>query len=131
MCINMRKIFSALITTGLLIKPVIALAAISDSDAKDMGFDISLVAPEFKGGIKKTGGLINTVINIINALLVLAAIAAVVYIIISGVRYFASQGDEDAVAQAKNGLIYGVIGVIIIILSIVILNFFTAQVSST
>ena len=130
-CSSDLKIIGVLITTSLLTKPAIALAGISDSDAKNKGFDISFVAPSFKGGIKTSGGLINTVINIVNALLVLAAIAAVVYIIISGIRYFSSQGDEDAVAQAKNGLISGIIGVIIIILSIVIIKFFTSQISTT
>ena len=60
-------------------------------------------------GIRSNIGVIDTVINIINALLVLAAIAAVVYIIISGVRYFASQGDETAVSQAKRSLLFGII----------------------
>lgn len=75
------------------------------------------------------GGLIDGIINIINALLVIAAIAAVVYIIISGVRYFASQGDEQAAEQAKLALIYGIIGILIVILSIVIIKFFQSQIA--
>lgn len=104
--------------------------ALSDSAAKTTGFDIGVVGKEFKGGIKQSGQLIETLLNIINALLVIAAIAAIVFIIISGVRYFTSQGDEDAVEQAKNGLIYGIIGVLVIILSIVLLTFFTSQIKS-
>lgn len=76
-----------------------------------------------------TGGLVDSIINIINALLVLAAIAAVVYIIISGIRYFSSQGDERAVEQAKLALIYGVLGIIVIILAIVIVQFFQSQIA--
>ena len=127
----MREISAVLAAVTLLAIPLIATAQIGDSEAKNIGFNITKVAPGFKGGIKQSGGLINTVLNIVNALLVLAAIAAVVYIILAGVRYFSSQGDEDAVEQAKNSLIYGVIGIIVIILAIVIITFFTSQVSST
>jgi hypothetical protein len=74
-------------------------------------------------------GLVDSLISIINALLVLAAIAAVVYIIVSGVRYVASQGDERETEQAKRGLIYGIIGIILIILSAAIINFFVANIA--
>jgi hypothetical protein len=75
-----------------------------------------------------TGGLVDNIIRIINALLVLAAIAAFAYIIISGVRYFAAQGDERALEQAKYALIYGIVGIVVIILAAVIVNFFVVNV---
>ena len=73
-------------------------------------------------------GLVDSVIFLINALLVLAAIAATVYIIISGVRYMASQGDERELEQARRSLIYGVIGIIIVLLAVVIVNYFAVAV---
>ena len=83
--------------------------------------------PDFVGTADVGTGLISAIINIINALLVLAAIVAIVFIIISGVRYFASQGDEIAVSQAKHSLLFGIIGVLVIILSIVIIKFFVVN----
>lgn len=74
-----------------------------------------------------SGGLVDGIINIINALLLIAAIAAVAYIIISGVRYFASQGDERAVEEAKRSLIFGVIGILVTLLALVIVNFFSVN----
>jgi len=39
------------------------------------------------------------------------------------VRYITAQGDEDAIEAAKNTVIYAVIGVVVIALSAVIVNF--------
>jgi hypothetical protein len=72
--------------------------------------------------------LVDSIIFIINALLVLAAIAAIVYLIISGVRYITSQGDEQVAEQARRGIIYAIIGVIIILLSFVLINYFVVNV---
>jgi hypothetical protein len=70
-----------------------------------------------------TGTLIQAITNIVNALLTLAAIIAVVFVIIGGVRYITSQGDEDAEAAAKGTILYAVVGLIIIALSAVIVNY--------
>ena len=115
---NLRAISQVLIGTCLLVAPALAQAQASD-----------FYIPDFVGTASPTGtGLIDTIINIVNALLVLAAIAAIVFIIISGVRYFASQGDEAAVDQAKRTLIYGIVGIIIILLAAVIVNFFAVNI---
>lgn len=119
---------SSLVAAALIITALPATAhAFLDSQAKSKGFNISAVQNQFQG-IRTSGNLIDTIINIINALLLLAAIAAVVYLILGGVRYFSSQGDEDAVEQAKNSIIYAIVGIIVIILALVILNFFVANV---
>ncbi len=108
---------AVLLMLGVLMTPAAAMAQAAD-----------FFVPQFIG-TAPPGNLLNSILNIINSLLVIVAIAAVVYIIISGVRYFSSQGDEDAARQAKLALIYGVIGIIIITLSIVIIRFFQSQVA--
>ena len=124
---NIRKIITAAAAVSLLAVPFYAFA-LADSDAENTGFEIDAIKNSFQG-IETTAGLITTVINIINALLVLAAIAAIVFMIIGGVRYVTAQGDEDAVEQAKNTVIYAIIGIIIILLAAVIINFFVLQVA--
>ena len=99
--------------------------------ARDTGFDIGAFAAGFKGiEDPTTTGLVDSTINLINALLVLVAIAAISFIIIGGVRYITVQGDEDALAQAKNTVTFAIIGIIIVLLAAVIANFFTAQIGS-
>jgi hypothetical protein len=104
-----KKRLLTLTVLGLLVIPTVTLAA---------GF--STLTP-FTG--TSSGTLIGAITNIVNALLTLAAVVAAVFVIIGGVRYITAQGDEDAVAAAKNTVIYAVIGVIVIALSAVIINF--------
>src|SRR5688500_8145935 len=67
--------------------------------------------------------LVGAVIFILNWLLVLAALTALVFLIIGGVQYIVSRGDEDAAEKAKNTILYAIIGLIVIGLSAVIVNF--------
>jgi hypothetical protein len=123
---NIRTLITAALTATLLAVPATALA-FDDQQADDTGFQINQFSNQFKG-IQSNAGLVDTIIRIINALLVLAAIAAIVFVIIGGVRYITAQGDEDAIAAAKNTIIYAIIGIIVIILAAVIVNFFVSQV---
>ncbi len=124
---NIRQLIAAAAAVSLLAVPAVSLAQFDDKSAKTTGFDIDQFKTQFEG-IEKTATLVGSIINIVNALLVLAAIAAIVFIIIGGVRYVTAQGDEDAVALAKNTVIYAIIGIIIILLAAVIVNFFVSQV---
>lgn len=70
-----------------------------------------------------TGGLVPSIMNIVNGLLVIVGIAAAIYLIIGGVRYITSQGDEGQTEQAKNTILYALIGLIVIGLAAAIVNF--------
>lgn len=63
------------------------------------------------------------IFNIINVGLGLVALAAAVYIIFAGIRYISSQGDETASEKAKKGIFYAVIGLVVIGLAALIVNF--------
>lgn len=59
------------------------------------------------GGITK---LIGAAINILS---IVVGVAAVIMIIVSGLRYVTSGGDSSSVAGAKRSLLYAVIGIVI------------------
>lgn len=61
--------------------------------------------------------------RIINTLFIVIGIIAVIIIIIGGLRYVLSAGDQNAVNNAKNTILYAVIGLIIAILAYAIVNF--------
>lgn len=61
--------------------------------------------------------------RIINNLLVIVAVVALIVMVLGGVRYIISQGDEDQVRQAKNTILYGAIGLLVIGLAAVAVNF--------
>ena len=64
-----------------------------------------------------------TVINILNAVIGVLGIVAVIVMIIGGVLYMTSSGDAGKVKKAKDTILYGVIGLIVVALSFAIVNF--------
>ena len=50
-------------------------------------------------------------------------IIAVIMIIIGGVNYTMSQGDSTKVQKAKNTILYGIIGLVVVLLAFAIVNF--------
>ncbi len=59
---------------------------------------------------------------IINGLLVIAGALAVIYIILAGFTYITSAGDPDKAQKAKGGLVYAIIGIVVISFSYAIVN---------
>lgn len=82
-----------------------------------------LVPAPAPAGTQGGTDLVTAVMNIINAFLVLASVAAVIFLILGGVRYIASQGDEDQAKKAKDTILYAVIGLVVIGLAAAIANF--------
>jgi uncharacterized membrane protein YidH (DUF202 family) len=115
---KVKSLVSAVVALGLLTVPTLAFA---------QGFDTVLSPFE---GVQGGSDVVGAIRNIVNALLVLIAIIAVIFVIIGGVRYITSSGDEDASAAAKNTILYALVGLVIIGLSIVLVNFILAAVSS-
>lgn len=84
-------------------------------------------------GISITGGscdqqpgqpsINSTVTLVINILSFIVGLAAVIVIIIAGLRYITSGGDSSSVSGAKNAIIYAVIGLVIVALAQVIVQF--------
>ncbi len=72
-----------------------------------------------------------TVTNIINGVLYVIGILAVVMVIIGGVKYTTSGGDQAAVTSAKNTILYGIIGLVIAILAYAIVNFVISRVTAS
>lgn len=65
----------------------------------------------------------DTLQRIINLLTVIVGIVAVVMIIVNGFRFITSGGDANAVAAARNGLIYAIVGLVVVALAQVIVRF--------
>jgi len=67
--------------------------------------------------------------NVINTILYVVGIAAVIMIIIGGIRYATSAGNEKTVTDAKNTIVYALIGLAAAILAYVIVGFVFANLS--
>ena len=61
-------------------------------------------------------------LNIVSALLVFAGLTALVMFILGGFKYMNSAGDPKKLEGARNTLIYGIIGLLIVLFSFLIIN---------
>lgn len=62
------------------------------------------------------------VVNVINILLYIIGIIAVVMIIIGGVRYTVSNGNSSQLKEAKDTIIYAVVGLVVAMVAYGIVN---------
>ena len=70
------------------------------------------------------GSIFNTVTN---TLLFLVGVISVIMLIIGGIRYVISGGDQNAVTGAKNTILYAVIGIVVAFLAFAAVKFVTGS----
>jgi len=61
--------------------------------------------------------------NIINTLIFITGSISVLMIVIGGLRYTISGGDQGAISSAKNTILYAVIGLVVSLMGYAIVNF--------
>ena len=113
---------------GLLMVPALAVAgaAVVPTDtvyAQEGGIRCGSQAaqdPTVPENIDQDDGLIKRVVNIL--LFIIGAIA-VIMLIIGGIRYTISGGDQSQVTAAKNTILYAIVGIIVAIFAYAIVNF--------
>ena len=88
-----------------------ATAGMIASDPEDMCSDNS------------QGGLEEIVRTIINTVIFIVGILAVIMIILGGISYATSQGDSAKVKKGKDTILYGIVGLVICLLSYAIVQF--------
>lgn len=75
----------------------------------------------------------NPIIKIIKAaievLSFIIGIAAIITIVVSGIRMIVSGGDPNAVASARTGLIYALVGIVVVVLAQTLVVFVLDKVS--
>ncbi len=89
-----------------------------------------LFAQEKLGGTDDVTGLEEgnlepreAIANALQFVLNFLALIAVIYIVIAGIRLIVSQGEEEQREKAKQTILYVVIGLIVVLLAKVIVNF--------
>ena len=65
------------------------------------------------------GGIVTTVIN---TMLFIVGILAVIMIIYAGIRYTTAHGDKGQVENAKNTLMYSIVGLVVAIIAYAVVN---------
>ena len=68
--------------------------------------------------------------TLVNVFSIIVGVVAVVMVIYGGFRYITSGGDSGRVGNAKNSLIYAIVGLVIVALAQVIVHFVLGQTNS-
>ena len=117
MTLSMRNILFAVATLGLL--SLMALPTVTQAQ-----FD-----PNIKNDAKLAGdttgsadALADLIVEVTQFLAGLLAVLAVLVIVIAGILYITSGGDEGRIASAKTWLTYAIIGLIVALLAFVIVS---------
>lgn len=125
----MKKTLTTMLA-GLLIVPALALGvsvvgpvASPVSAAFDQGIADGAESAKGEDQSEDLFGTTGVFTTITNVLLFLIGAISVIMLIIGGVRYVVSGGDQAAVTSAKNTILYAVIGIIVAILAYAIVNF--------
>lgn len=61
--------------------------------------------------------------NIFNVILAFAGAVAVAFIVIGGVKYILSQGESNEIKQARDTILYSLIGIVVVVVAFMLVNF--------
>ncbi len=107
---KLKTLVTTVVTSSLALLPGVAFAQLGNVGVDNVG-------------VLKGNNLAGTVGNIVKILLMLAGLVAVIYLIYGGVKYITSQGEEEAAEEGKRVILYAIIGLIVIGISAVIVNY--------
>lgn len=84
--------------------------------------------PDVGSGDLGGGSLKDAIVKVIKVVLDFMTLIAVVMIIVAGIRYIISQGEESEKDKAKKQIIYVIIGLIIILVARAIVTFLISDI---
>jgi cytochrome bd-type quinol oxidase subunit 2 len=130
-----RFIASALVAFGFAF-PALLPATVSAADNIQQGLNCGAnlqfsteeecESPEDGQAGTRIDNLVTTIINIIS---LVVGIVAVFMIIIGGLRYITSNGDSGNVTNAKNTILYAIVGLVIVALAQLVVRFVVERLS--
>lgn len=77
--------------------------------------------------LKNTNAVNPLVRTLIGTMLFILGTISVIMIIVGGIKYTTSNGDQAKVTSAKNTILYAVVGLVVALLAYAIVNFVIAQ----
>ena len=127
------------ISQGLLLVPMMALSfglvsapvALADCDSSDLTIGSGAACAQGTGTSDNLFGDESIFKSITNILLFLIGAISVIMLIIGGIRYVISGGDQNQITGAKNTILYALIGIVVAFLAYAAVNFVTGALSPT
>lgn len=124
----MKKILRIVLPMLIMVMAVVALAS---SSVSALTLQEGAEAARCNGCPKDLFGDNGVFKQITNTILYIVGIVAVIMLIIGGIRYVTSGGDSKKVTDAKNTVLYAIIGLVIAFLAYAIVNFVISALPSS
>ncbi len=118
----------AAIVAGVATYMMAGSVVIAQSSAQD-GLDA--VVPVGSDNRTEIFGADGVFERIVNLLLFLVGAISVIMLIIGGIRYVVSAGDQNQVTGAKNTIMYAIVGIVVSVLAWGIVNFILTRLYTT
>lgn len=133
-----RIIFSLLATLGLAVPFVMPVAVHGQSIDENLkcGANLSFSEAatqdcEAQNTVDAGERVDSIVTSVVNVLSLIVGVAAVIMVMVGGMRYITSNGDSGQVGNAKNTILYAIVGLIVVALAQVIVRFVVNKAAPT
>ncbi len=114
---------TSLFMVGSFAMPAVALAESENAKAACEGLALTGGTGSGCSDSGSSKSVNDTIKLVINVLSLIVGVAAVIMIIIGGLKYILSQGEGSNTASAKNTILYAIIGLVVVAFAQVIVRF--------
>ncbi|HAC56370.1 TPA: hypothetical protein DCF80_02620 [Candidatus Saccharibacteria bacterium] len=125
----MKRIINLIASSSLVFAMFVGLAVAAVTFSPDVALANNV--GEVRDGVDAIGGnqagntgadFSKLLEDVINILLFIIGAVAVIMIIVGGIRYTTSGGDQASVTSAKNTILYSIVGLVVAIMAYAIVN---------
>ena len=67
--------------------------------------------------------VIGTIRQVVNILIFIVGAVSIIMVVVGGLRYVLSGGDQNSISSAKNTILYAIIGIVVAVAAYAIVNF--------
>ncbi len=125
---NFIKETGAALTIAALTVATTGVRVFADTAGGEESSGGSTATQNAKNGVENVNPGAETDLNkmiatILNVIFGVIGIVAVIYIILGGIHYTTSEGDSQKTQKAKSTIMYGIIGLVVVLLAFAIVNF--------
>jgi len=124
----MKKILATIALASMLLAVAPAHAVSGINQLKN---NLGIIGTETGLGTSGDANLMQKIAGIVNIALGFVALIGVIIIIYAGFKWMTASGNDDQVKEARDNIRNAVIGIIIIMLAFVIVNFTVTKLSDT
>lgn len=116
---------------GLVFAPTVHAQTTNSCDASTGSISSGAACAKPTNAATDLFGSKGVFVTVTNVLLFIIGAVAVIMLIIGGIRYAVSSGDQAAVTGAKNTILYAIIGIVVAFLAYAAVNFVSSQLQTS